>query len=124
MSSPMSKESENLGIVVINEEIENALDLYPDQPYKQAFAHPELRQKLINYVMGGIQGLYPVLVNQQNLSTKMKFPYRSLELRLHIENYVHWGIEYLLAANSAWVGHHHLSSQEVQPSYTPSHRFS
>ncbi|AFZ17746.1 hypothetical protein [Allocoleopsis franciscana] len=122
MSSPMSKESENLGILVINEEIANALDLYPDDPYKQAFANPELRQKLVNYVMSGIQGLYPVLAHQQGWPVKTKFPYRSLELRLHIENYVHWGIEHLLAANSDWLVR--FRTQDAQPSYTPSHRFS
>lgn len=119
MLKTMSKESENLGLVVVNEEIENALELYPDEPCKKAFANPELRQKLVNYVMSGIQGIYPILVNKPSFPAKNKFPYRSLELRLHIENYVHWGIEYLLAANTNWVGH--LTTQEAQPSYTPSH---
>lgn len=122
MSSPMSKESENLGIVVINEEITNALELYPDEPYKQAFANPELRQKLVDYVMSGIQGLYPVFANQQGWPVKTKFPYRSLELRLHIENYVHWGIEHLLATNSDWLVR--FRTQDAQPNYSPSHRFS
>lgn len=105
MSTTMSKGSENLGIVVVNEEIENALELYPDEPYKRAFANPELRQKLVNYVMSGIQGIYPVHAKTPSLPARTKFPYRSLELRLHIESYVHWGIEYLLEANSDCVGH-------------------
>lgn len=111
MSTAMSKENENLGFVVVNEEIENALDLYPEEPYKRAFANPELRQKLVNYVMNGIQGIYPALEHKSSLPAKPRFPYRSLELRLHIESYVHWGIEYLIDANLAHSGH--LVAKEV-----------
>ncbi len=111
MSTAMSKGNENLGLVVVNEEIENALDLYPDEPYKRAFANPELRQKLVNYVMSGIQGIYPALEQNSSLPVTTKFPYRSLELRLHIESYVHWGIEYLLDTNSARSGQ--LLAKEV-----------
>ncbi|MEW6495264.1 MAG: hypothetical protein AB1589_22525 [Cyanobacteriota bacterium] len=120
MSTTMSREIENLGLVVVNEEIDNALDLYPDEPYKQAFANPELRQKLVDYVMSGIRGLYPVLENKSSLPVKIKFPYRSLELRLHIENYVHWGIEYLLEVKSDWLDH--LIVRDAQPSIS-SHWF-
>jgi len=105
MSVTMCKEIENLGLVVVNEEIETALELYPAEPYKQAFANPELRQKLVNYVISGIQGIYPFLENRQSLPVKTRFPYHSLELRLHIENYVHWGIEHLLEVSPDWVGH-------------------
>jgi hypothetical protein len=122
MSTTMPKRSEILGFVVVNEEIESALELYPEEPYKKAFANPELRQKLVYYVLSGIQGIYPVLVNKPSLPVKTKFPYRSLELRLHIENYVHWGIEYLLAPNLDWVDR--LTTQESQSSYIPSNRFS
>ena len=121
MLTTMSKGSENLGLVVVNEEIENALELYPDERYKKAFANPELRQKLVDYVMSGIQSVHPVRAQRQNLPVKPKFPYHSLELRLHIENYVHWGIEYLLAVNSNWVSH--LITQELEPSYNSSHEF-
>lgn len=96
----MSKGNENLGFVIVNEEIENALELYPDEPYKKAFANPELRQKLINYVMGGIQSIHPIHSKLQSSLAKTNFPYRSLELRLQVENYVHWGIEYLLERHS------------------------
>ncbi len=105
MLTTMFKGSENLGLMVVNEEIENALDLYPDEPYKQAFANPELRQKLVHYVLSGIQTIHPVQAKMHTVPVKTKFPYRSLELRLHIENYVHWGIEYLLEANFEQVKH-------------------
>lgn len=105
MSTTMSKGSKDLGIVVVNEEIENALELYPEEPYKRAFANPELRQKLVNYVMSGIQSIHPVLTHKPSSSVRTKFPYRSLELRLHIESYVHWGIEYLVEVNSDSVTH-------------------
>jgi hypothetical protein len=105
MLKTISQKTEDLKLALINEEIDNALELYPDEPYKKVFAIPELRQKLIDYVTKGIQEVYPVIQTTQNLPVKTKFPYRSLELRLHIENYVHWGIEYILEVNSNRVTH-------------------
>lgn len=116
MSISMFAEIENLGLLVVNEEIENALDLYPDDSYREAFANPELRQKLVSYVMSGLQGIYPTLTTRQSQPVKTKFPYRSLELRLQIESYVHWGIEYLLDGKSGWVGY--PLAREAQPSFT------
>lgn len=114
MSVAMSAEIGNLGLLVVNEEIDNALELYPDNPYKMAFANPELRQKLVNYVASGLRAIYPALGNKHSLPVKTRFPYRSLELRLHVENYVHWGIEHLLEINSNSVDY--LITQEAQPS--------
>ncbi len=121
MLKTISQKTEDLKLALINEEIDNALELYPDEPYKKVFAIPELRQKLIDYVTKGIQEVYPVIKTTQNLPVKTKFPYRSLELRLHIENYVHWGIEYILEVNSNRVSH--SLAQEAKPVYTPSHCF-
>lgn len=94
-------DTRDLGLNLINEEIDYALELYPDDAYKKAFTNPHLRQQLINYVMAGIQGTYPFVENQHNLSVKSRIPYRSLELRLRIESYIHWGIVYLLNLNSS-----------------------
>ncbi|HBB34090.1 MAG TPA: hypothetical protein DDZ80_08030 [Cyanobacteria bacterium UBA8803] len=116
MSQTMSKTIVDLGLQLVNEEIDNALELYPDDACKKVFALPELRQKLVDYVMGGIPDAY-LSGNVSNRPIKTKFPYRSLELRLRVEEYVHWGIEYILKT------HAHLLNQSSQPqaqlSYIP-----
>ncbi|HEY9728798.1 MAG TPA: hypothetical protein V6D50_20295, partial [Chroococcales cyanobacterium] len=101
----MSKKTVNLGLELVNEEIDNALELYPEEPYRTIFASPELRQKLINYVMSGLQGFLPSTEDKSNRPAKETIPYRSLELRLHVENYVHWGIEYILETNPDSIAH-------------------
>jgi hypothetical protein len=112
----------NLGMEIVNEEIKQALELYPDEPYKKVFASPELRQKLISYVMNKIQEAYSDLENTPNRQAQPKFPYRSLELRLRIENYVHRGIERISQVNSNLV--RHSFSQDPQPDYTPNDCYS
>jgi hypothetical protein len=112
----------NLGMEIVNEEIEQALELYPDEPYKKAFASPELRQRLISYVMNKIQEAYSCVEKTPNRPEKLKFPYRSLELRLCIENYVHRGIDRILQVNSNLV--RHSFTQDAQPDYTPNGYFS
>lgn len=92
MSKTMSKRIVDLGLRLVNEEIDTALELYPDETYKEAFAIPELRQRLIDYVMAGIPEAY---ICNPNTPNRAKFPYHSLELRLRVEQYVHWGIEYI-----------------------------
>ncbi len=121
MLRTMFKETEDLRLALINEEIENALELYPDEPYKKIFSIPELRQQLFNYVMSKIQELYPVVKERHNLTLKPKFPYHSLELRLRIENYVHWGIKSIIELNSDWVKY--LTTQDDKPGYTYLLRF-
>ncbi|HBL15169.1 MAG TPA: hypothetical protein DD379_28020 [Cyanobacteria bacterium UBA11162] len=105
MSKTMSKMIVDLGLQLVNEEIDNALDIYPDDACKKAFANPELRQKLIDYVMGGIPEAYMYDEDAPKRAVKAKFPYRSLELRLRVEKYVHWGIEYILETHSDSVNH-------------------
>ncbi|MBE9125963.1 hypothetical protein IQ258_07255 [Coleofasciculus sp. LEGE 07081] len=93
----MSKRIVDLGLRLVNEEIDTALELYPDESYKKAFAIPELRQRLVDYVMAGIPEAYICNPDTPNPS---KFPYHSLELRLRVEQYVHWGIEYILETHA------------------------
>lgn len=100
MSKTMSKTVVDVGLQLVNEEIDMALELYPDQAYKKAFGLPELRQRLIDYVMAGIPDAYTHSTVTPNRKVQSKFPYHSLELRLRVEQYVHWGIEYILETHS------------------------
>ena len=57
----MTKHVVNLTEQFISGEIENQLESYPDFPYKKAFSIPELKQKLIAYVLNRVHSFYVVL---------------------------------------------------------------
>jgi hypothetical protein len=80
----------------IDEEIENALQLYSDELYEKILAIPGFRQKLSAYVLDKIETENADIKNRQHRLSKTKFPYRSLELRLLIERYVTEGIAQIL----------------------------
>ena len=109
MSQTISPKIVDLGLQVVNEEIDYALAVYPDESGKKVFANPDFRQKLIDYVMGSIPETYFPRKDSLNRAIKNKFPSNSLELRLRIEKYVHWGIEYILAT------HEDVLSQNLTP---------
>jgi hypothetical protein len=100
MSQTISPKIVDLGLQVVNEEIDHALAVYPDESGKKVFANLDFRQKLIDYVMGAIPETYFRSKDSLNRAVTIRFPSNSLELRLRIEKYVHWGIEYILATHS------------------------
>lgn len=89
----------NLKLQVIEEEIENALEHYSQHPYKTAFAIPDWRQKLLSYLLSQVPGSYLVIEDNQKLLIKNQFSYRSMELRLQLENHIHKGIAQLIQEN-------------------------
>ena len=57
----MSKTIANLTLPLVSLEIENVLDTYHYHPYRQAFAIPELREKLTAYVLNCVPACYAML---------------------------------------------------------------
>ena len=102
MSKSLSKAVVDLGLRLVNEEIDNALAVYGDELYNELFAQPDVRQRLVDYVMAAIPEAYTQAKKTTNGSVSTKIPYHSLELRLRVETYAHWGIEYLLHTQSDW----------------------
>jgi hypothetical protein len=86
---------------VVSEEIEIALEQYPDLPYKEAFANSEMREELIAYVLGRLAVFSRDGGETNKTRYSPKFPYRSLELRLRIEAHIHRGIQQLLREKAA-----------------------
>jgi hypothetical protein len=109
----------NLTLPLITEEIENVLDTCPYYPYHQAFAIPDLRQRLIVYVLNQIRSLYTVKIEdaeQQRLQSAS-----SSEQQLHIKALIHQGIHQILQENTEWIYHH--IPQETYSGFEPSHWF-
>jgi hypothetical protein len=82
---------------VVSEEIAIALEQYPDFPYKETFANGELRQELMAYVLRRLAVFSKDGDGTAQTLSPPKFPYRSLELRLRVEAYIHRGIQQLFS---------------------------
>lgn len=110
-------------------EIENVLDTYSYHPYQQAFAIPDLRQELINFVLNRIPCFYSEISDEkleltsceQDGEFSQKLPRKPLEQQIHLQNLIHQGIYYIFQQKSDWISHHLCES--VEPACEPSHWF-
>lgn len=115
----MAKTIVNLTQPIVTQEVEEVLSSYPDRPYQQAFAIPDLRQKLIAYVMTRSQVAYTAVEEEVNLNPDA---FRlSLEERLQMEALIHQGIHQILQEDADWAAHH--LPQMVHPAAAPSNWF-
>lgn len=92
----MSKQLINLTLLVVIEEIDNILAIYPNHPYQQAFSNSELRQDLITYVLSRVPNQYAVENATQSSSKRTESPYCSSTRLLDIEHWIHIGIRDVL----------------------------
>ncbi|HIK06455.1 MAG TPA: hypothetical protein IGS40_17350 [Trichormus sp. M33_DOE_039] len=110
-------------------EIENVLDTYSYHPYQQAFAIPDLRQELIDFVLNRIPCFYSEISDEKlelessekNSKFNQKLPRRPLEQKLHLQNLIHQGIYAIFQQKSDWISHHLCES--VESACEPSHWF-
>ena len=116
----MAQKIINLTLQVVIQEIENVFDDYFYHHYRQAFAIPELRQKLIAYVLNRIRSRYAVIEDDQDVAINHK-AVCSQEQRLHIEAVIQCGIQHVLQENADWVSHH--IPKIAESGYSPSHWF-
>lgn len=116
----MSKTIANLTLPVVVQEIEKVLGTYTDHPYQKAFSIPELRQKLIVYVLSRTSNNYAVIEEGESVIDQ-KFVNCCLEQHSEIECLIHQGIHHILEQNSDTVSHQ--IPEEVDSKYLPSHWF-
>lgn len=90
----------------LSQEIENVLEDYPEYPYQVAFSIDELRQQLVAHVLRHIPFCYSVFGEaRQQVTTDVRFPYRSKEERLRLDALIRGSILHLLRENADWVSH-------------------
>lgn len=82
--------------LVVQEEIDNALESITNYPFYHQFTVTEWKQKLSQYVFYKIDLLYELNKHRLRWQNISKIPYRSLELRLWLENYIYEGMEEIL----------------------------
>jgi hypothetical protein len=114
----MTKTVANLTLPVVVDQIETVLESYPYHPYQQAFAIPDLRQRLIAYVLNRISSYYTVLEEGENSTDSINC---SSDRKLQIKNLVTQGIPDILQQHWEWSIHHIPS--ELESGLTPSHWF-
>jgi hypothetical protein len=114
----MDKQIVNLSHGVVTQTIEDVLETYPSHPYQQAFANPDLRQKLTAYVLSRIPSSYitvdghaPAMANLAPLSRSLKQRHDLLEL-------VHHGIQTILTDDWEWAERH--IPEAPAPGFAPS----
>jgi hypothetical protein len=86
---------------LIAEEIENILESYPEELTQEHLAISELRIRLTTYVLTRLEQAKITRDKQEGClnSLKRKLPYRSLELRLAVEQYIIEGIRNVTGVN-------------------------
>jgi len=100
----MSNKGIDLTAPTIVEQIERALETYPNHPYQQAFAIPDLRQELITYVLNRISSCDVAVGKSKQLSLNFKtmnFP----ETRGCMEALIYQGIRHILNENEERLSH-------------------
>lgn len=117
----MAKKIINLVISVITDETESILDTYPDHPYQQAFSIPEMRKRLVSYVLSHVPGIYTVVEDVGNSGVGPNMLYLSEEQRTYIQSLIHRGIQHVLDEHTDWVDQH--IPQNASPELTPSSWF-
>ncbi|KGF72465.1 hypothetical protein DO97_08880 [Neosynechococcus sphagnicola sy1] len=119
----MSKTITNLTLPVVTEVVETVLELYPDHPYQQAFASPDLRDKLIAHILSRIPNQYTAIDNDDDdsMPSQLSSSTYGSELKLQIESIVYDGIQHVFTANAEWISHH--VPESVTAGTDPSHWF-
>ena len=85
--------------LVVQEEIDNALESITNYPFYHQFTVTEWKQKLSQYVFYKIDLSYELNKHKLRWQSMSRIPERSLEMRLWLENYIYEGMEELAKAS-------------------------
>jgi len=100
----MAKTIVNATLPIILAEIETVLETYPDHPYQQAFAIPDLRQALIADVLTRVASCYVTVEQSQAEAAVIRPSASDLELS-HLQTLIHAAIQRVLEQQADQVQH-------------------
>jgi hypothetical protein len=86
----------NVTLLKVIEELENILESDLDQSDQKALTDPELRQKLISFVLNRMPNRYLTIESEKVASITSRFVVFTTQEKLKIENLIHQGISHLL----------------------------
>lgn len=118
----MSTTLVNLTLPAVTQEIETVLETYPDHPHQQAFAHPQLRERLLAYVLSQIDCKFTVAEAGETLQIPSEILFASPDHQAYVDGVIHQGIHRLLNEAGDWVNRH-IPAQEGRQGEAPSHWF-
>jgi isocitrate lyase len=119
----MTAQIVNLTYYTIVREIDAILDTYPYHPYRQAFANPDLRRRLITYVLNRVNNQYATVDQDSALASDRMQSNLSFEQWKQLETCIHQGIQHLFYDHLDWIEHHVPDVDVDQAQLGPSHWF-
>lgn len=90
----------NLTMLCLLKKIDIVLNSYP-QVYRIAFKNPDLRQKLIAFVLNGVNNRHMLVENLQELPKESFFPACPHSEMIELEKLIRAGIDILWTKNQA-----------------------
>jgi hypothetical protein len=100
----MSKTIFNVAQYPIFQEIERILESYPHHPYQQAFAHPDLQQQLVAWVLNRVPNVFIVTEGTEEASVHLTYAPHSNQQSC-LEHVIREGIQEVLAQNQEELEH-------------------
>lgn len=117
----MAKTIVNLVSMIVNQEAEGILNTYPYHPYQHAFSSPDMRQRLISYVLSRTPGLYAVVEDENSQTLSHETSCCPTVQRHQIAALIHQGIRKLIEEKPQWA--HHRVPEATQAKFAPSNWF-
>lgn len=111
----------NLTEQAVLQDIEQLLATYPDHPHQQAFAHPDLRQKLLAWVLSRVQNVFVVAESTDEIAIHPDHAPYCNDVRSCQEYVIRQGIQEILTQEQQTTNHHLL--EEEDPELPTSHWF-
>lgn len=105
----------------VNAKVEEILQTYPEYPYRDVFANPRLRDRLVAYVLSYIPNRHVITDNPD----KWAMQYNSLfspEEQAYIDTLIRHGISYLLRSHQDWA-QRYAPEPTADANCVPSHWF-
>lgn len=117
----MSKTILNVAQYPILQEIERILESYPHHPYQQAFAHPDLQQQLVAWVLNRVPNVFIVTEETEEAIVHPTYAPHCSDQKSCLEFVIREGIQEVLAQNQKEIEHD--IPQEELPGQAASHWF-
>ncbi|MBD3883688.1 hypothetical protein IFO70_18135 [Phormidium tenue FACHB-886] len=92
----MPKSIANLTMLVVCAEIEQITDTHYHYPYPYIFAHSDLRQELIAYVLTRVRNVHITVEQEKEADINAETTPCPTEIKLQIEDLIHQGVHYVL----------------------------
>jgi hypothetical protein len=118
----VSEKMVNITWFGVNAKVEEVLQTYPEYPYRDVFANPRLRDRLVAYVLNYIPNRYVRSKNPQKLGAQYNCLF-SPDEQAYIEKLIRHGISQLLRSHEDWLERYVPQSEPTDAHRVPSHWF-